>query len=58
VEQKKEYEFIQKASHLKNHQMLKKPDAENIARRSKSQMLQKTPDAEKSSNLLPVARVC
>jgi hypothetical protein len=40
---------------MKNHQMLKKPDAENIA---KSQTQKKSPDAEKASNLLTVARVC
>ncbi len=55
---KKEYEFIQKSRCWKNHQMLKKPDAENITRCWKSQMLKKLPDAEKASNLLPVARVC
>jgi hypothetical protein len=54
---KKEYEFIQKARRWKKssdaektrcwkyHQTLKKPDAEKL------------PDAEKASNLLPVARL-
>ncbi len=64
VEWKKKIVWIHTKSQMlqkklkKNHQTLKKPEVENIARRWKSQMLKKLPDAEKASNLLPVARVC
>jgi hypothetical protein len=40
-------------SPCKNHQTLKWPDAENIARRWKSQTLKKLPDTEKNKRLRP-----